>query len=146
VLNAIDAVLDRAELPALNVDDFEQLVCREIFRALRTALIDDPAPTPDEVRANLDEALYPQVAAFYEETNDRPPIDRGISLEEGAKKAGLQLREKRLHREGQQLRLLLQEAGSDPEALDLLTQVGRNNAAALLRLHQSLTPRTIARS
>jgi DNA primase len=65
VLNAIDAVLDRAELPALNVDDFEQLVCREIFRALRTALIDDPAPTPDEVRANLDEALYPQVAAFY---------------------------------------------------------------------------------
>jgi DNA primase len=146
VLNAIDAVLDRAELPALNVDDFEQLVCREIFRALRTALIDDPAPTPDEVRANLDEALYPQVAAFYEETNDRPPVDRGISLEEGAKKAGLQLREKRLHREGQQLRLLLQEAGSDPEALDLLTQVGRNNAAALLRLHQSLTPRTIARS
>jgi DNA primase len=146
VLNAIDEVLDRAELPALNVDDFEQLVCREIFRALRTALIDDPAPTPDEVRANLDEALYPQVAAFYEETNDRPPIDRGISLEEGAKKAGLQLREKRLHREGQQLRLLLQEAGSDPEALDLLTQVGRNNAAALLRLHQSLTPRTIARS
>jgi DNA primase len=146
VLNAIDEVLDRAELPALNVDDFEQLVCREIFRALRTALIDDPAPTPDEVRANLDEALYPQVAAFYEETNDRPPVDRGISLEEGAKKAGLQLREKRLHREGQQLRLLLQEAGSDPEALDLLTQVGRNNAAALLRLHQSLTPRTIARS
>jgi hypothetical protein len=146
VLGAIDETLDRAELPALNVDDFEQLGCREIFRALRTALIDDPAPTPDEVRTNLDEALYPQVALLYEETNERPPVDRGISLEDGAKKAGLQLREKRLRREGQQLRSLLQDTADDAEALDILTQVGRDNAAALLRLHQSLTARTIARS
>src|SRR5512143_1044259 len=138
VLNVIDETLDRAELPPLNVDDFEQLACREVFRALRAALIDDPAPTPDEVRVNLDEALYAEVAALYEESSERPPVDRGISLEDGAKKAGLQLREKRLHREGQQLRLLLQETGSDPEALDLLTQVGRDNAAALRRLHQSL--------
>jgi len=146
VLNAIDEALDRAELPALNVDDFEQLVCREIFRALRTALIDDPAPTPDEVRANLEEALYPEVAALYEETNERPPVDRGISLEDGAKKAGLQLREKRLRREGQQLRSLLQETAADAEALEILTQVGRDNAAALLRLQQSLTTRTIGRA
>jgi DNA primase len=146
VLAVIDEALDRAELPALNVDDFEQLACREVFRALRTALIEDPAPTPDEIRANLDEALYPQVALLYEEANERPPVDRGISLEDGAKKAGLQLREKRLRREGQQLRSLLQDTTGDPEALEILTQVGRDNAAALLRLQQSLTTRTIGRA
>ncbi|HTP10633.1 MAG TPA: DNA primase [Anaerolineae bacterium] len=146
VMNAIDEVFDRAELPALNVDDFEQLACREIFRALRTALSDDPAPTPDAIRANLDEALYPEVAVLYEETNERPPVDRGISLEDGAKKAGLQLREKRLRREGQQLRALLQDTAADTEALEILTQVGRDNAAALLRLQQTLTTRTIGRA
>jgi DNA primase len=146
VLNMIDEALDRAELPALNVDDFEQLACREIFRALRTALIDDPAPTPEEVRASLDDALYPQVAVLYEVTSERPPVDRGISLEDGAKKAGLQLREKRLRREGQQLRSLLQETTADAEALEILTQVGRDNAAALLRLQQTLTTRTIGRA
>jgi DNA primase len=146
VLSVIDEALDRAELSPLTVDDFEQLVCREIFRALRSALIADPAPTPDEVRAELDEALYPQVAALYEETGERPPVDRGISLEDGAKKAGLQLREKRLRREGQQLRSLLQETAADAEALDILTQVGRDNAAALLRLQQTLTTRTIGRA
>jgi DNA primase len=146
VLNTIDEALDRAELPALNVDDFEQLACREIFRALRMALIDDPAPNPDKVRASLDEALYPQAAALYEEPTERPPVDRGISLEDGAKKAGLQLREKRLRREGQQLRSLLQETASDAEALEILAQVGRDNAAALLRLQQSLTSRTIGRA
>ena len=41
-----------------------------------------------------------QLAALYEETSERPPVDRGISLEDGARKAGLQLREKRLRREG----------------------------------------------
>jgi DNA primase len=146
VLNSIDEALDRAELPALNVDDFEQLTYREIFRALRTALIDDPAPTPDEVRASLDEALYADVAILYEESSERPPVDRGINLEDGAKKAGLQLREKRLRREGQQLRSLLQETAADAEALEILTQVGRDNAAALLRLQQTLTTRTIGRA
>jgi DNA primase len=146
VLNVIDEALDRAELPALNVDDFEQLACREIFRALRAALIDDPAPTPDEVRAGLDEALYPEMAVLYEEASERPPVDRGISLEDGARKAGLQLREKRLRREGQQLRSLLQETVADTEALEILTQVGRANAAALLRLQQTLTARTIGRA
>ena len=58
----------------------------------------------------------------------------------------MQLREKRLRREGQQLRSLLQDTTGDADALDILTQVGRDNAAALLRLHQSLTARTIARS
>jgi DNA primase len=146
VLRAIDEALDRAELPALNVDDFEQLACREIFRALHAAAIDDPAPTPDEVRANLDEALYAEAAALYEENLERLPVDRGISLEDGAKKAGLQLREKRLRREGQQLRSLLQETAADADALEILMQVGRDNAAALLRLQQSLTARTIGRA
>ncbi len=102
LLNVIDEALDRAELPALNVDDFEQLACREIFRALRAAAIDDPAPTPDEVRTGLDDSLYVPLAALYEETSERLPVDRGISLEDGARKTGLQLREKRLRREGQQ--------------------------------------------
>jgi DNA primase len=146
VLAVIDEALDRAALPALNVDDFEQLACREIFRALRTAQIDDPAPTPDEVRANLDEALYAQAALLYAETDERPPVDRGLSLEDGAKKAGLQLREKRLRREGQQLRSLLQDTTGDLEAVEILTQVGRANAAALLRLQQTLTARTIGRA
>jgi DNA primase len=146
LLNVIDEALDRAELPPLNADDFEQLACREIFRALRVALIDDPAPTPDEVRASLDDSLHLQLAAWYEETSERPPVDRGISLEEGARKAGLQLREKRLRREGQQLRSLLQETAADVETLETLTQVGRDNAAALLRLQQTLTTRTIGRT
>ena len=144
--DVIDETLDRAELPPLNVDDFEQLAQREIFRALRAASIDDPVPTPDEVRAGVDEALHPQLALLYEETNERPPVDRGISLEDGARKAGLQLREKRLRREGQQLRSLLQETAADAEALETLTQVGRDNAAALLRLQQTLTARTIGRA
>ena len=59
---------------------------------------------------------------------------------------GLQLREKRLRREGHQLRSLLQETAADTEALELLTQVGRDNAAALLRLQQTLTARTIGRA
>jgi len=146
LLHVIDEALDRAELPALNVDDFEQLACREIFRALRAAAIDDPAPTPDEVRAGLDDSLYLPLAALYEETGERPPVDRGISLEDGARKTGLQLREKRLRREGQQLRSLLQETAADVEALEILTQVGRDNAAALLRLQQTLTARTIGRT
>jgi DNA primase len=145
VLNVIDETLERAELPPLNVDDFEQAAPREIFRALRVALIDDPAPTPDEVQAGMDETLYPELALLYEEGHTRPPVDRGISLEEGAKKAGLQLREKRLRREGQQLRSLLQEP-VEAAALAILTQVGRDNAAALLRLQQILTTRTIARA
>ena len=72
VLNVIDEALDRAELPPLNVDDFEQLACREIFRALRIASIDDPAPTPDEVRASLDEALY-RAAGGIVRGNQRTP-------------------------------------------------------------------------
>jgi hypothetical protein len=146
VLNVIDEALDRAELSPLNVDDFEQLAYREIFRALRAALIDNPAPIPDEVRAELDDALHLQLAALYEESNERPPVDRGISLEDGARKAGLQLREKRLRREGQQLRSLLQDTTAAAETLEILTQVGRDNAAALLRLQQSLTTRTIGRA
>jgi DNA primase len=146
LLNVIDEALDRAELSPLNVDDFEQLACREIFRALRAALIDDPAPMLDAVRAGLDESLHPHVAALYEESSERPPVDRGISLEDGARKAGLQLRDKRLRREGRQLRSLLQETAADAEALELLTQVGRDNAAALLRLQQTLTTRTIGRT
>jgi DNA primase len=146
LMNVIDAALDRAELPPLNVDDFEELAHREIFRALRTALIDDPAPTPNAVRAEVEEVLHSALALLYEDGHERPPVDRGISLEDGAQKAGLQLREKRLRREGQQLRALLQDATSDAEALDVLMQVGRDNAAALLRLQQILTARTIARS
>lgn len=146
VLNAIDELLDRAELPPLQVDDFEQLANREVFRALHAAVINDPAPTLEEVRAELDETLHPQLAVLYEEANERPPIDRGISLESGAQKAGLQLREKSLRREGQQLRALLQDTPPDPEALDALMQVGRENAAALLRLQQILTARTISRT
>jgi DNA primase len=146
LLNVMDAAFDRAELPRLNVDDFEQLACREIFRALRAASIDDLAPTLDEVRIRLDESLHATLLALAESTLEHLPVDRGLSLEDGARKAGLQLREKRLHREGQQLRLLLQETGAAGEALDILTQVGRNNAAALLRLQQTLTTRTIGRT
>jgi DNA primase len=145
-LTVIDEALDRADLSPLNVDDFEQLACREIFRALRAALTDDPAPTLGTVRLGLDESLYPHVDALYEETRERPPVDRGIRLEDGARKAGLQLREKRLRREGQQLRSLLQEAVADAAVMETLTQVGRDNAAALLRLQQSLTTRTIGRT
>jgi len=89
--------------------------------------------------------LYLPLAALYEDNSERPPVDRGISLEEGAKKAGLQLREKHLRREGQQLRSLLQETAADVETVETLTQVGRDNAAALLRLQQTLTARTIGR-
>ena len=145
-MNAIDELLDRAELPPLQVDDFEQLANREVFRALQAAVSNDPAPTLEEVRAELDETLHPQLAALYDEANERLPIDRGISLESGAQKAGLQLREKRLRREGQQLRALLQDTPPDPEALAALMQVGRENAAALLRLQQILTARTITRT
>jgi len=135
-LNAIDELLDRAELPPLQVDDFEQLANREVFRALHAAVINDPAPTLEEVQAGLDETLHPQLAALYDEANERLPIDRGISLESGAQAAGLQLRKKRLQREGQQLRALLQDTPPDPEALEALMQVGRENAAAIFRLQQ----------
>ena len=146
VLNAIDELLDRAELPPLQVDDFEQLPNREVFRALQAAVSTDPAPTLEEIRAELDETLHPQLAALYDEANELMPNDRGISLESGAQKAGLQLREKRLRREGQQLRVMLQDTPPDPEALAALMQVGRENAAALLRLQQILTARTITRT
>jgi DNA primase len=136
VLNAIDELLDRAELPPLQVDDFEQLPNREVFRALHAAVINDPAPTLEEVQAELDETLHPQLIALYDEANERLPIDRGISLESGAQAAGLQLRKKRLQREGQQLRALLQDTPPDPEALEALMQVGRENAAAIFRLQQ----------
>jgi DNA primase len=146
VLNAIDELLDRAELPPLQVDDFEQLANREGFRALQAAVSNDPAPALEEVQAELDETLHPQLAALYDEANELMPNDRGISLESGAQKAGLQLREKRLRREGQQLRVLLQDTPPDPEALATLMQIGRENAAALLRLQQILTARTITRT
>jgi len=130
----------------LQVDDFEQLANREVFRALHAAVINDPAPTLEEVQAELDETLHAQLVALYDGSNERLPIDHGISLESGAQKAGLQLREKRLKREGQQLRALLQDTPPDLEALDVLMQVGRENAAALLRLQQILTARTISRT
>jgi DNA primase len=146
LLPVVDQTLDRAELPPLNADDFEQPAYREIFRTLRAAASDDPAPASAVIQAGVAEALHEQLMILYAETDARPPIDRGISLEDGAQKAGLQLREKRLRREGHQLRVLLQETGGDAEALELLMQVGRENANALLRLQQNLTARTIARS
>ncbi len=142
VVTIIDEALDRAELPPLNMDDFEQLAHREVFRALRTALVDDPAPTLEEVQASLDETLYPQLAALSEETSERPPIDRGLSLEDGAKKAGLQLREKRLRREQFEIHLLIQDSPTD----ETLGELFRSYQSQLLRLQQSLTARTIAHS
>jgi len=142
LLNVIDEALDRAELPALNVDDFMQLACREIFRALRAAAIDDPAPTPDEVRTGLDDSLYVPLAALYEETGERPPVDRGISLEDGARRAGLQLREKRLRREQFEIHLLIQDSPTD----DTLGELVLSYQSQLLRLQQTLTARTISRT
>jgi DNA primase len=139
LLNVIDEALDRAELPALNVDDFMQLACREIFRALRVAAIDDPAPTPDKVQADLEDSLYLPLAALYEETSERPPVDRGISLEDGARKAGLQLREKRLRREQFEIHLLIQDSPTD----DTLGELVLSYQSQLLRLQQTLTTRTI---
>jgi hypothetical protein len=143
----IDEALDRASLPPLNLDDFEYTTNREVFRAFQAAREFDTAPTDDEVRAQLDYALHDDLTALAEETIGQVTSDRN-DLDQDAQQAGLRLRERRLRREGRELHALLQDAQSDAALTDIdtLYQARQANAAALLRLQQILTARTIVRT
>ena len=146
LLPMIDEALDRAEQPPLSADDFEQLPNREVFRALRTIAIEH-TPTIDLVRATLEPALYDQLDRLLSESTSRPALERGESIEQDAQQTGLRLRERRLRREGRELLMVLQDAQAAPgdSDIDVLQQSSQNNAVALLRLQQILSPRTITR-
>ncbi len=146
-LAVIDGALDRANLPPLNVDDFEHAANREVFRTFRTALALDAAPTAVEIRAELDTALYDYFMVLSEDLLGQVTPARE-HIDQDAQQAGLRLRERRLRREGHELHALLQDAQSDATLTDIdtLYQARQANAAALLRLQQILTARTIIRT
>ncbi len=146
-LAVIDGALDRANLPPLNVDDFEHAANREVFRAFRAALAMDAAPTAVEIQAELDTALYDYFTALSEDLLGQVTPARE-HIDQDAQQAGLRLRERRLRREGHELHALLQDAQSDATLTDIdtLYQARQANAAALLRLQQILTARTITRT
>jgi len=146
LLPMIDEALDRAEQPPLSADDFEQLPNREVFRALRTVTIEH-TPTIEAMRATLEPALYGQLDQLLSESTSRPALGRGEDLEQDAQQTGLRLRERRLRREGRELLMVLQDAQAMPDDsdIDTLQQSSQNNAVALLRLQQILSPRTITR-
>lgn len=143
LLALLDAALDRAEQAPLSADDFEQLPNREIFRALRAVSIDHP-PTIEALRAVLEPALYGQFERLINAPTGRPPLGQGVSVEQDAQQTGLRLREQRLRREGRELLMVLQDT-TDADNIDALQQSSQNNAVALLRLQQILSPRTITR-
>ncbi len=143
LLALLDAALDRAEQAPLSADDFEQLPNREIFRALRAVSIDHP-PTIEALRAVLEPALYGQFERLINAPTARPPLGQGVSVEQDAQQTGLRLREQRLRREGRELLMVLQDT-TDADNIDALQQSSQNNAVALLRLQQILSPRTITR-
>ena len=144
VLAVIDAALERAAQPPLRADDFEQLPNREIFRALRASAIEQP-PTIERVRATLESALHSQLDQLLSEPVARPPLSRGESLEQDAPRIGLRIREQRVRREHRDLLRLLREAQADTQwtDIDTLEQSSRTQGAALWRLQQILSPRTI---
>ncbi len=146
LLGVMNEALDRAEQPPLNVDDFEQIPYREIFRIMHPALVEKRVMTGDELRTALEPSFYPQLDALQEEP-ERPPIDRSESVEKGAQRAGLMLRERRLKREDSELHFALQDAQQDSEFGDLADfhQSRKKITLALLRLQQILNARTITR-
>ena len=146
-LTVIDVALERADLLPLNGDDFEYTANREVFRALQAAQSIDPAPTEVEVQSELDSALHDYLTGLFANPIGQVPPDRQ-AIEQDTQQAGLRLREKRLRREGRELHALLQDAQSDATLTDLETlyHARQANAAALLRLQQILTARTIVRT
>ncbi len=146
-ITVIDAALDRADLLPLNNDDFEYTANREVFRALQVARLIDPAPTEAEVQSELDSTLHDYLTALFADPIGQLPPDRHEN-DQDAQQAGLRLREKRLRREGGELHALLQDAQNDATLTDIgtLYQARQANAAALLRLQQTLTARTINRT
>ncbi len=146
LLPLIDEALNRAEQPPLSADDFEQLPNREVFRALRTVVIEH-TPTSEAMRATLEPALHDQLDRLLNESTSRPALGHGENIEQDAQQTGLRLRERRLRREGRELLMVLQDAQAMPDDsdIDALQQSSQINAVALLRLQQILSPRTITR-
>lgn len=146
LLAAIDAALDRAEQPPLSVDDFEELLNREVFRAIRAAAHQSSAPTVEQVQAALEPALHDQLASLLGEMEfGHIDLSAGNKADEDLQRVGLQLREHRLKREGLELQVLLQADDLERETLSALGETTRANAAALRRLQQILSARTITR-
>jgi DNA primase len=146
VMTAIDEALDRAGQPPLSVDDFDQAANREVFRAVRAVADYNRAVTIDEVRMELAAALHAHLTMLIEPVTDQPALPRDTHVEQDAQQAGLRLRERRLRREGRELHALLEDAQSDPASdVEALYQTRQANAAALLRLQQILSARTITR-
>jgi hypothetical protein len=146
LLAAIDAALDRAEQAPLSVDDFEELLNREVFRAIRAAAHQSSAPTVEQVQAALEPALHDQLAGLLGEMEfGHIDLSAGNKADEDLQRVGLQLREHRLKREGLELQVLLQADDLERETLSALGETTRANAAALRRLQQILSARTITR-
>jgi hypothetical protein len=104
------------------------------------------AVTIDEVRMELAAALHAHLTMLIEPVTDQPALPRDTHVEQDAQQAGLRLRERRLRREGRELHALLEDAQSDPASdVEALYQTRQANAAALLRLQQILSARTITR-
>jgi hypothetical protein len=147
VLAFVDETLVRAEQPPLSVDDFDQAQNREVFRAARLVVTENQTATPENIRGELDPTLHPQLAMLIEAPLNQPATVHDVTLEQDAQQAGLRLRERRLRREGRELHALFEDAHSDSALGDFETlyQARQANAAALLRLQQILSARTITR-
>jgi hypothetical protein len=72
-------------------------------------------------------------------------LSRGENLEKHTQRAGLQLRERRLRREGLELESLMSDPSLDPEVSAVLSTINRENSVQVFKLQQSLTTRTIGR-
>ncbi|HZY45228.1 MAG TPA: DNA primase [Anaerolineae bacterium] len=146
MLKVIDDALSRAELPALNIEDFAEAANREVFKAFQASLSRSPIIDDESLRSELDPTLHDHLSALINEAIKAPSGSTSNAIDQDAQQVGLRLRERRLRREGQELHALLEDSVNDQvDDAQALYQARQLNATALLRLQQILSARTITR-
>ncbi len=146
MLKVIDDALSRAELPALNMEDFAEAANREVFKAFLASLSHSTSVDEESLRSELDPTLHDHLSALINDAIKVPGGSTSEAIDQDAEQVGLRLRERRLRREGQELHALLEDSLNDQvEDAQALYQARQLNATALLRLQQILSARTITR-
>ena len=115
-LRAIDAALSRADLPAFDVEDFEDVTHRAAFAALQATLADRSDPKIDDVLDRLDRALQAEVSTWVESPVARPATDPDTDETRCIVDAALLLRERNLKNHDAQLTNLIRDAAEEDDS------------------------------
>ena len=118
-LQSIDATLSRADLPPLDLEDFESAAHRQVFAALQAALSVARNPSLDEIVERVDPSLQADVGNWIESAPSRPPLDGELDETRGIVDAALLLRERNLKTRDVELTDLMRAASDDNDAQSL---------------------------